>query len=93
MDQTDQITLVWPTDYGEETTSVYAQIESISRQEFFAAAETGLKPSAKAVVWEDEYDGQPEARIGGKAFSIYRTYSVPSTGRVELYLTEKVGIR
>lgn len=43
----DIVTLVWPIDEKtEDKTDVFARIESIGRTEFFAGAETGLKPES-----------------------------------------------
>ena len=87
------VTLVWPLDAGsEETCEVFAQVESVGQREFFAAAETGLKPEYKVSVWAEEYTGQPVVIVGGKRYSVYRTY-LRTDGKIELYLSEKAGVR
>ena len=89
----DIVTLVWPTEgKDEETTDVFAQIESISQKEFFAGAETGLKPEYKVSVWADDYDGQPIVVIRGKRYPVYRTY-MRQDQKIELYLSDKAGVR
>lgn len=89
----DIVTLVWPIDgENEEKTDIFAQIESIGQKEFFAAAETGLKPEYKISVWADDYTGQPIVIVGGKRYSVYRTY-LRADRKIELYLSEKAGVR
>ena len=86
------VTLVWPTEEDEERTAVFAEISSVGQKEFFAAAQTGLKPELRVVVWADEYDGQPIVEVGDRRLTVYRNY-LRSDGKVELYLTEKAGLQ
>lgn len=87
------ITLIWPTDSEEdERTEVFGRIESVGQSEFFAAAQTGLKPALKVTVWENEYEEQPVVVVNGRRYAVYRTYC-RADQRVELYLTEKIGVR
>lgn len=72
-------------------TAVIGNFESVSSQEFFRAGETGLKPEMVLKVWASEYSGQKILSVGGKPFSIYRTYQ-NDDGRVELYCSKDVGI-
>jgi len=87
------ITLVWPIEDGaEERTDVLACVESVGQSEFFAGAQTGLKPQYKVTLWESDYDEQPIAVVRGKRTSVYRTY-VRGDQKIELYLAEKIGVR
>lgn len=89
----DIVTLVWQTEAKtEERTDVFAKIESVGRAEFFAGAETGLKPEYKISLWLSDYDGQPIAIIRGKRYSVYRTY-VRDDQKIELYVSDKAGVR
>ena len=89
----DIVTLVWPIDAKtEEKTDVFARIESIGRTEFFAGAETGLKPEYKISLWESDYAGQPIVIARGKRYSVYRTY-VREDQKIELYVSDKAGVR
>lgn len=77
------ITLISKTsqkdDYGrtvptETTRDVFAQIDSVSRAEFFAAGQNGLNPEYRFTVFSGEYTGEREADYNGVRYSIYRTY-------------------
>ena len=87
------ITLVWPISAGqEEKKDVFAHVESVGQQEFFAAAQTGLKPQYKVTVWESDYDEQPIVIVSGKRYTVYRTY-LRNDQKIEMYLSEKIGVR
>ena len=87
------VTLIWPIEDGaEERTDVFGSVESVGRSEFFAGAQTGLKPQYKVTLWESDYDEQPIAVVRGKRMSVYRTY-VRDDQKIELYLAEKIGVR
>lgn len=68
---------------------VFCEILSISQSEFFEAAQSGLKPQYKIKLWEAEYGGQTEVRIGDDYFTVYRNYTV--NGMTELYLEKRGG--
>ena len=76
---------------NEEAKTIYAIVESIGHREFFAAAQSGFKPDCKLTVWTSEYDGQSIVLLGGRRYSVYRTYD-RADERTELYLTSKAGI-
>ena len=58
----------------ETTRDVFAQIDSVSRAEFFAAGQNGLNPEYRFTVFSGEYTGEREADYNGVRYSIYRTY-------------------
>lgn len=68
---------------------IFCEILSISQSEFFEAAQSGLKPQYKIKLWEAEYGGQDEVRIGDDYFTVYRNYTV--NGMTELYLEKRGG--
>ena len=84
------ITLIWRTETGEDRRDVYGTVESVGANEFFAAAEVGLKPEYRVTVWSDEYEGESVAELHGRRYTIYRTY-LRQSGKIELYLTAKAG--
>lgn len=89
----DIVSLVWPLSQGQEDkTDVFGRIESVGQQEFFAGAQNGLKPQYKVTVWENDYSDQPIVIICGRRYSVYRTYT-RSDQKIELYLSEKIGVR
>ncbi len=69
--QTDAYGRTVPT---ETTRDVFAQIDSVSRAEFFAAGQNGLNPEYRFTVFSGEYNGEREADYNGVRYSIYRTY-------------------
>ena len=74
------ITKTRQTDaYGRQTATetkrdVFAQIDSVSRAEFFEAGQNGLNPEYRFTVFSGEWDGEREAEYNGVRYSIYRTY-------------------
>ena len=71
--------------------TVFAELSSITRQEFFTAGAAGLKPSLEAIIYSFEYSDEPIVEIGTKRYSVYRTYLRADDDRVELYLEQKEG--
>lgn len=80
-----------PTE-GDAST-VFAELSSISRQEFLAAGSLGLKPSLTATIYSFEYNDETIVEIGAKRYSVYRTYNRVEDDKIELYLEEKEGVK
>lgn len=103
--QCDLITIVTDKDdlnqvvEEERTTkSVLAEISSVSQTEFFSAGRIGLQPSLKVTMYDFEYDGEPIVKVHfsatkEKLYSVYRTYCVNGTDKIELYLEERGGTK
>lgn len=70
---------------------VFCQIHSITRQEFFDAGRNGLNPAFQMTIFAAEYNGESILEYQGKTYSIYRTYIVPGTDYIELYVERKGG--
>ena len=81
----------FPTEPKEETSDVWAQVTSISRDEFYQAGQRNLKPEIRAIVWVSEYNGQDVVEIDGTRYGVYRTYRQDYSDEVELYLEKKAG--
>jgi SPP1 family predicted phage head-tail adaptor len=75
----------------ETLKEVYCTVESISQSEYFQASLSGLKPQIKITVCEFDYSDEKIVLYNDKRYSIYRTY-LRKDERIELYLTEKVGV-
>lgn len=100
MDNSAVITLVKPkykldalNQYvpdGEILQEVYCKVSSVTRTEWAAAAQKGLKAVYRVTVWVDEYGGATAAVLDGQRYGIYRTYQ-PNGDEIELYLERKVG--
>lgn len=63
--------------------TVFADKQSVSQSEFFAAGQSGLKAQYKFVVRLSEYKGENELLFEGKSYTIYRTYELGEN--IELY--------
>ena len=95
---TDVVTLVTQTistdKYGNETINeaektVFCEVDSITRSEFYAAANTELNPEYKFTVFFGDYDGQNVLKYSGSRYAVYRTYR--DGDYMELYAERKVG--
>lgn len=75
----------------ETVTSVWAHIRSVSRDEWFQGGQVGLDPSLVIITPKVNYDGQKIVRLGGKQYTVYRTYAADKSDDVELYLAERAG--
>lgn len=77
------------TEY--EKTQVIAEVNPVGRDEFTAAGQNGYKASSMLEVWEFEYTGQTEVLMDEKKYAVYRTYGPKDSGKIELYVAERVG--
>lgn len=77
--------------YSETKSSVFAVKKSVRQSEFFQAATVGFKPDMLLEVFSFEYSGEEMCELNGDRYTIYRTYQIPNTDRIELYLTAIVG--
>lgn len=75
------------------TSTVFAEISSVSQTEFFSGGRIGLTPSLKATIYNFEYNDEPIVKYNDKLYSVYRTYSVNGSDKLELYLEERGGTK
>lgn len=75
------------------TKTVFADVSSVSQTEYFSGGRIGLQPSLKATVYDFEYEEEPIVKFNGKLYSVYRTYAVNGSDRLELYLEERGGTK
>lgn len=76
---------------GVTTRDIYCNVKSITRAEWSAAANHGLKAACCVTVWADEYQGETVAILGGVRYGVYRTFQ-PNSEDMELYLERKTGV-
>lgn len=73
---------------------VYGRIGSVSRAEWSAAGELGIKPEIMLTMFGPDYEGEKvvQMTINGttKTFGVYRTYQ-GTNDELELYLEWKTG--
>ena len=76
--------------------TVFGDVQSVSRAEFFAAGSEGLRAEYQIRMFAPDYEGEKIAQleIGGQLyqFAIYRTYFDTRNETVELYLADRVGV-
>ena len=99
LDRSDVVTLISKTktqdDYGvwrttETSRTVYAQVDSVTRQEFFEGGRNGLNPEYRFTMFRFDYEGETIAEYGGNRYSVYRTY-IGRNDTIELYVERKGG--
>lgn len=73
-----------------EYKNVYANVSSVSAQEFFEGGKIGLRPDFRITVFGGDYDGQEMLVLDGKSYAIYRTFQ-GRTDSIELYVCQKGG--
>jgi SPP1 family predicted phage head-tail adaptor len=74
---------------SETTLTVWADIGSVGRSEFYNALQNGLKPSMVATIKAFEYSGQKHVSYGGKRYKVERTYQT-NNENLELTCSEVV---
>ena len=52
------------------TSTIIAQVDSVSQTEFFSGGKIGLKPQLRATVYDFEYNDEPIVRVNGKLYKI-----------------------
>lgn len=82
---------VWRTTEDVKRT-ILARMDDVNRSEFFSAGQVGMRPDYRFIVNPIEYEGESVCEWNGKRYAIYRTYHVPGTDDLELYVQRKVGV-
>lgn len=70
---------------------IFCQVDSITRQEFFSAGRNGLNPEFTFTIFAGDYQGESVLLYQDKPYAIYRTYYVPDTDYLELYVQREGG--
>lgn len=97
------IVLIGPAARQQDTTGVwrtttpasrevFAQVDSVGRNEFFSGGQAGFRPEYRFTVFAAEYEQEPTLTYNGVKYAIYRTYMVPGTDYLELYAQREVGV-
>ena len=100
MDRSCVITLVRTDRFQDENgvwrengvikTDVFAQVDSVTRSEFFEGGRNGLNPEYLFTVFFGDYHDEKEVIYQGKTYSVYRVYHGRSDV-LELYVERKGG--
>lgn len=69
---------------------VFVKPRSVSRNDFYQAAQSGLKPSIVLVIsTAEDYHGEKVVLFEGKEYTVLRVYQRPEKDEVELTLEER----
>ncbi len=79
---------VWEETYTPRL--VFAQVDSVSRAEFFDGGRNGLNPEFRMTMFYGDYQGERLLRYNGQTYSVYRTYH-GRTDELELYVERQGG--
>ena len=79
---------VWRTSHYERT--VYCQVQSVTRNEFFEGGRNGLNPEYVFTMFSGDYDGESIVEFKYNTYAVYRTY-LRRTDTIELYCERKGG--
>lgn len=82
---------VW-LDTREEARTILARMDDITRAEFYAAGQYGMRPEFRFIVNPVEYQGEQVCAWNNRRYAIYRTYHVPGTDDLELYVQREAGV-
>ena len=82
---------IWRTSAQTER-EIFARMDSIDRREFYSGGEAGFRPDMRFTVFQAEYQGEGRLLWNGNAYAVYRTYQVPGTDDLELYVQREVGV-
>lgn len=83
---------VW-RDTGEtRRPGILARRDDVSRSEFSAAGQAGMRPQFRFIVNPIEYEGEAICEWNGQRYAIYRSYHVPGTDDLELYVQREAGV-
>ena len=99
MDRSQQINLISESrtqdDYGvwrvsETSRTVFCQVNSVTRSEFFDAGRNGLNPEYMFTMFSPDYEGERTVEYNGLRYTVYRTYHA-RTDEIELYVQREGG--
>ena len=99
-----EITLIRPErrekdEYGvyrtvaETERMILARMDDVTRAEFYAAGQAGMRAEFRFMINPVEYAGETVCAWNGGRYAIYRTYHVPGTDDLELYVQREVGVQ
>lgn len=88
--QTFTVDSVGNTIPAEQTTTVFCKPRSVTRSEFYQAAQAGLKPSLVLVISHfADYNNERIVEFQGKRYTVTRAYIRPDRDTIELTLEER----
>lgn len=77
-----------PTETPRE---IFCQVSDVTRSEYFQAGRNGLNPSYTFSVFAGDYSSERLVEYKGLRYAVYRTYHIPGTDYLELYVQREGG--
>lgn len=74
----------------ETATTVFCNVQSVSREEFYDAGRNGLNPEYRVTLFAPEYHGEKNVVFNGIRYGVVRTYE-GRNDTIELYIERKTG--
>lgn len=74
----------------ETTRNVFADVQTVTRAEWFEGGRNGLNPQYKFTMFKPDYNGEEIVNYQGVQYAVYRTFE-PRTDEIELYCELKKG--
>lgn len=74
----------------ETTRNVFADVQTVTRAEWFEGGRNGLNPQYKFTMFKPDYEGEEIVNYQGQQHAVYRTFE-PRTDEIELYCELKKG--
>lgn len=77
--------------YSEK--EVFCKARSVTRSEFYDAAQAGLRPSiVLTLATRLDYEGEEEVTFEGRTYGVIRTYWTDASDEIELTLEERTAL-
>ena len=70
---------------------ILCSTKSVSKSEYFSAGQFGLRAERVIITPAINYENEETVEYEGKTYFIYRTYRVPESDDIELYLELRSG--
>lgn len=77
-----------------EPRQIFAQIQSVTRSEFYQAGRAGYSPAFVFSVFAGDYNGESVIEYNGETYAVYRTYRKTGgdgSDYMELYAERQAG--
>lgn len=78
--------------FTETERLVFGHFRSVSQTEWFSAGANDINAELVVTIYNFEYQDERIAEIGDVRYGVYRTYRLPNSDFIELYLEKKGGV-
>ena len=75
----------------ETSREIWVDVQDVTRAEWISAGQMGLRPQYTLRTNAMNYLGESTIKMKGIRFAIYRTYRIPGSDDIELYIQSEVG--